>query len=411
MSGLFRKEVIEKQSQRHLGDVFLSTPLSFWAITGLIAFIMFGLVLVALFGEYARKERVVGVIVPSKGLVQIIPQQTGVFAEIFVDVGDIVDRGTQLIKINNDTALASGNSIYEALLAEMGIEKANLVSQLQAVPSQYKLTKARLKAQKAEFAAEAERVLAQIQIQTRTVELEEDLLKLMQKLFKDEVASMLEVSAQERSYLATRQALSNQENNRLKVLAQVGDIESRVVMLDLEQAAQENKIKNQISALEQSIIRTDSQSSLIIRSPVKGYVTTIIARKGQATNAKTVMSILPEGGELLVELFVPTRAAGFVKVGQPVRLLYDAFPYQKFGFFNGRVEQVTKTVVNTANFTNAPQLAEPVFLVTVSLDQQFINTMGEKFPLQAGMSLSADLVLEDRKIWEWAFGQLLGATR
>ena len=230
-------------------------------------------------------------------------------------------------------------------------------------------------------------------------------------LFKDKVASMLEVSSQERSYLATRQNLSNQENNRLKVLAQVRDIEAQIVMLAVEQTAQENEIKSRISALEQSIIRTDSQGSLIIRSPVQGLVTTITARKGQATSAKPVMSILPQGGELLAELFVPARAAGFVKAGQPVRLLYDAFPYQKFGFFAGRVKQVSKTVVNTVNLTNAPQLPEPVFLVTVTLDRQFINTMGERFPLQAGMALSADLILEDRKIWEWAFGSLLGAMR
>jgi len=411
MSELFRKEAIEKQSQRHFGDVFLSTPLSFWAITGLIALIMVGLVVVALFGEYARKERVVGVIVPSKGLVQIIPQQTGVFAEIFVDTGDVVDIGTQLLKIKNDAALADGNSIYEALLAEMETEKVSLVSLLQAVPNQYELTESRLESQKAESIGEAERARIQIRIQIRTMELEKDLLERMQKLFKDEVVSMLEVTTQESSYLATRQTLSDLENNRLKVLAQARDIEARIVMLVLEQATQENEIKNRISALEQNIIRTDSQSSLIIRSPVKGYVTTITVRKGQATSARPVMSILPEGGELLVELFVPARAAGFVKAGQSVRLLYDAFPYQKFGFFDGQVEHVSKTVINTANFTNAPQLPEPVFLVTVTLNQQFITTMGEKFPLQAGMALSADLILEDRKIWEWAFGPLLGAMR
>jgi len=108
MSGLFRKEVMDKQSQRHLGDVFLSTPLSFWAITGLITLIMAGLIVVAVFGEYARKERVVGVLVPSKGLVQIIPQQSGVFETVFVQSGDSIERGAPLLKIKNDVALSDG---------------------------------------------------------------------------------------------------------------------------------------------------------------------------------------------------------------------------------------------------------------------------------------------------------------
>jgi membrane fusion protein len=411
VSNLFRKEVFDRHSQRHLGDVFLSTPLSYWAITGLIALIMAILVVVVVFGEYARKERVVGVLIPSKGLVQIIPQQTGVFEEIFVSAGDYVDRGTPLLKINNDTALSDGSSISEALLTEMETEQANLLSQMQVTQDQYRLAKARLEIQKAGLVSEAERALAQIQIQSRSVELEGDILNRIRDLFEEEAASTLEVTTQESRYLTARQALGNLKNTRQKILTQIKDVESQIAMLPLEQVKEKSEIKNRISTLEQNVIRADAQSSLIIRSPVKGRVTVIIARKGQAAIAKPVMSILPEGGELQVELFVPTRAAGFVKPGQSVRLLYNAFPYQKFGFFDGEIKQVSKSVINTSDFTNVPQLPEPVFLVTVTIDKQFVDTEGEQFPLQAGMTLSADLILEDRKIWEWVFEPLLGTIR
>jgi len=411
MSGLFRKEVMDKQSQRHLGDVFLSTPLSFWAITGLITLIMAGLIVVAIFGEYARKERVVGVLVPSKCLVQIIPQQSGVFETVFVQSGDNIERGAPLLKIKDDTALSDGNSISEALLLEMDTEKANLVSQLRAVPSQYKLTKARFETQKVELVAEAERALMQTQIQARSVELEKGILERLQKLFKDEAASTLEVTSQESRYLSAQQSLNALKNNRLKLLASIKDINAQIALLPHQQQKEESEIRNRISVLEQNMIRTDSKGSFVIRSPIKGRITTVTARVGQAASAKPVLAILPEGGELQVELFVPTRAAGFVRKGQSVRLLYDAFPYQKFGFFEGQITRVSKSVVNTANVTNAPQIAEPVFLVTVVVDKQFINARGEQFPLQAGMTLSADLILEDRKIWEWAFEPLLGATK
>ncbi|MDJ0917638.1 MAG: HlyD family efflux transporter periplasmic adaptor subunit [Woeseiaceae bacterium] len=411
MSDLFRKEVVERQSQRHMGDVLLSSPLSFWAITGLIAIIVAGLVLAAIFGEYARKERVLGVVVPSEGLVQIIPSQPGVFEEIYVETGDVVERGTQLLKIKNDTALADGDSIFEALLAEMETEKASLVSQLEAIPVQFELTESRLRNQQTDVLAEAQRVQDQIRFQGRAVELENDLLQRIQELSSDGMVSELEVTTQESNYLAAKQALKDLDSNYLNYLAQSRDIEAQIEMLSLDQAAQENEIRNRISAIEQNMIRAGSQSSLVLRSPVDGYVTTMTARQGQATTARPVMSILPEGGELLVELYVPARAAGFVKAGQSVRLLYDAFPYQKFGFFDGKVEYVSRTVINTADIANAPQLSEPVFLVTVTLEQQVIESMGETFPLQAGMSLSADLVLEDRKLWEWAFDPLIGAMR
>ena len=56
------------------------------------------------------------------------------------------------------------------------------------------------------------------------------------------------------------------------------------------------------------------------------------ASLGQAVDpAKPLMTLTPRGGALRAELYVPSRAIGFVKTGQRVRLLYDAFPYQKFG--------------------------------------------------------------------------------
>ena len=51
------------------------------------------------------------------------------------------------------------------------------------------------------------------------------------------------------------------------------------------------------------------------------------------------MTLTPRGGALRAELYVPSRAIGFVKSGQRVRLLYDAFPYQKFGPAWGEVRR------------------------------------------------------------------------
>lgn len=108
---------------------------------------------------------------------------------------------------------------------------------------------------------------------------------------------------------------------------------------------------------------------------------------------------------------MPTRAAGFIKEGQAVRLLYDAFPYQKFGFFNGQVETVSKSVIPASDLTIAPLLQEPIFVVSVRLDSQYVQAEQDKFPLQSGMSLSADLILEKRAIWEWMLAPFLKRVR
>jgi membrane fusion protein len=412
MSNLFRREVIDKQSQRHLGDVFLSSPLSFWAITLLIAIIMAGLVSVAIFGEYSRKERVSGVLTPSDGLVRILPSQSGNFENVYVQTGDTVEAGAPLLKVKDDTVLTGGRQLSEALLAQMKDEREGLQNRLEEIPTQYRLSQVRLETRKMELEAEAERFVEQIDAQTRAVIIEEDIFRKFQDLLENEAASNIEVSSAENRYLSATQSLNSLKNSREKILAESKDVDGQLAMLPIEQSQAKRDIKNQLSNLEQTILRTDAGGSSIIRAPIEGSIATVTARKGQkASPQRTAIAILPKGGRLQAELLVPTRAIGFVKTGQPVRLLYDAFPYQKFGFYDGTITEVSKTVVSGNDLEIARQLPEPVFLVTVDLVEQSIEALGQDVPLQAGMSLSADLILEDRKIWEWAFEPLLGALK
>ncbi len=136
---------------------------------------------------------------------------------------------------------------------------------------------------------------------------------------------------------------------------------------------------------------------------------TVTARKGQqASPLKTAVSILPSGGTLQAQLYVPTRAIAFLDEGQTVRLRYDAFPYQKFGIYRGVISEISKTVLSTADLMIAHETTEPFFLVTVDIAEQAIFAYGKDIPLQVGMSLSADIILEERKLWEWMFEPLIG---
>jgi len=406
LSDLFRKEVIDKQSSKHLGDVIVGTPLSFWAITLLIATLMAGLIAFAIVGEYARKERVQGVLTPTAGLVEVVATKPGNYEDIYVSLGDDVREGEALYRLKNDVSLSGGEKLSEALLTQMQNEKSNLVAQLDQIPMDFDLRKSRLQKQRKEKAAEADRYIAQIDTQQRTVDLEESLFRKMQSLLADEAASALEVAAAENRYLTATQNLQGLQNARANVLSGLTDIEAQMALLPTSQTQAELEIQNRISAIEQKMISNDAGTESVVRSPVSGTVAAVSARRGQQTYSdRAAMTILPEGAALEAELFVPTRAIGFVKPGQRVRLLYDAFPYQKFGVYDGEIIDVSKTVVQH------PQAEEAVFVIRVALAQQNITAAGDNVPLQSGMTLAADLILEDRKIWEWAFDPLLGAIR
>ena len=103
----------------------------------------------------------------------------------------------------------------------------------------------------------------------------------------------------------------------------------------------------------------------------------------------------------VIEVYLPSGARGFVEIGQFVKLKYDAFPYQKFGIKEGVVETISKTAQLPQEIGVVVQNPEPLYRVGIALSAQSVEAFDEAMPLQAGMELTADIVLEDRRLLEW----------
>ena len=131
-------------------------------------------------------------------------------------------------------------------------------------------------------------------------------------------------------------------------------------------------------------------------------MTALAAGVGRAVNAsRPVMVIVPQDAELVAELYAPTRAVGFVEPGKETRLLYDAFPYQRFGSFGGKVDNISRIAVDPRETEIPFPFEEPVYRIKVKLDRQAIRASGEQNPLQAGMTLQANIVLERQTFLAW----------
>jgi membrane fusion protein len=121
-----------------------------------------------------------------------------------------------------------------------------------------------------------------------------------------------------------------------------------------------------------------------------GHVSTLQATVGQfADSRRPQMEIIPNDSVLQVELFVPARAIGFVRPGQKVRILYEAFPYQQFGTYGGRVYEVSQTILTKSDTSGPIELKEPAYRVKVALDRLDVDAYGKKMPLEPDMLLRA----------------------
>jgi membrane fusion protein len=129
------------------------------------------------------------------------------------------------------------------------------------------------------------------------------------------------------------------------------------------------------------------------------------------------MSIVPAGSVLQAELFSPSRSVGFLRPGQRVLLRYQAFPYQKFGFYEGTIKSVSRSAAGPSELpqqltglTSLVAPNEPIYRVTVELARQTATAYGEQVPLQPGMQLEADVAIESRRLIEWVLDPLYSLT-
>jgi membrane fusion protein len=93
-----------------------------------------------------------------------------------------------------------------------------------------------------------------------------------------------------------------------------------------------------------------------------------------------------------------------------VRLLFDAFPYQKYGSGRGTVTAVSRVPTEPGALDPSLGLQEPVFRISVA-----INSVAPRIPeaeerLRPGMTLTANLVLERRRLWEVLAGPVKSAV-
>ena len=129
-------------------------------------------------------------------------------------------------------------------------------------------------------------------------------------------------------------------------------LEGELRDLPLNNQTQLAEIDRNIAALEQELAEVESKRQIVIPAPQDGTVTAIQAEPGsRADTTVPLLSIVPTGSKLEAQLFSPSRAIGFVRPGQRVLLRYEAFPYQKFGQYEGIVANVSRSAISPGELT------------------------------------------------------------
>lgn len=412
MTDLFRKEATTHATRRLSGEVVLAAPLSNRMLSfGAIAIVAVA-TLAAATASYARKETVIGWLTPDAGIIRQAAPQGGIIETIHVKEGAAVVAGQPIATVRLSGTLQTGDA-YLAL-KQTQVQLANAATTRAHAMRQTLNAEARqLVGRQAALEREIVETKRRVALQTDRVRLARAEVDRAEIIAAQGYLPRRDLDARRSAALLAEQELSAIAETALSMQRAMGEISARLVAIPNDQRAADADAGAASATLMRQRIETEAQSSYVIVASVAGRVVALPANRGQSVPpSATVAIISPIGSTLQVELYAPSRAIGFVREGQPVRVMYQAFPYQKFGAGDARITAVSRTVLAPTE-VSIPGLPvqEPVFRMTARLQRDTINAYGQVVPLQPGMLLSADVIVDRRTLLEWLLDPLYATGR
>jgi multidrug efflux pump subunit AcrA (membrane-fusion protein) len=408
---LFRQEAIDFLHQRHSwGEVVSLQPISStilsWSLASLIAFILCFLSV----AQYARKETVTGYLTPTFGTAKIFVPQQGFIKELQVKEGQEVAEGDPLLTVITSQITTNGDDVNATVLAVLAQQRDVVERQIAAEERRTASEHDRLVSTIKGIEGEIAQLEEQRTIQNERLKLSESFVSTGEKLTASGALPTIELKRREQAALEQKQNLVSLDQQITARRTQLTDTRHTHEQLPIVVTERLRVLRNDLSSIEQRVAEVSGRQAYVIKAPTSGRVSTLQATVGQIADPRHMqLEIIPVDATLQAELFFPTRAFGFVRPGQQVRILYDAFPYQKFGTYRGSVTKVSHTIL-TGNETTGPiALKEPAYRVTVGLERPDIDAYGLKMPLQPDMLLKADVVLEQRSLMRWLLDPVFSA--
>lgn len=229
------------------------------------------------------------------------------------------------------------------------------------------------------------------------------------------------LAADQGQLIETDATLAQLHAEKLKVLSQaIADDENKLA----EAARRVDEARQLVAKAEVHLARTH------LVSPIDGVVQKMaVTTIGQVvTTGQQLLVVTPNQGTLQVVALVSNLDVGFVKVGQPVVVKVDAFPFTRFGTLHGKVTKIATEAVDEseakrtlANATapsagpgavgaGAGQPQNFVFPVTVSLEETSIRVDDAVIPLTPGMTVAIDVETNRRRVIDYLFSPIAKVT-
>ena len=418
-ASLFRPEVLAARQTQYHGTVMLAPRASFRLFTIVAIVAAAAIVGWLVYGEFTRTARINGWLLPQQGMVRVHAPRPGLVEAVYVSEGQAVRKGDRLLALSDDLQSARLGATQEQITRRLGERRASLAEERKGQQRLLAQQEQALTSRLAALRTDEQQIEREIGLLRQRVEIAVRAETLHREQHASGYISEMKLQQVQSELLEQQARLEVAERNRLAAQRERAKVEAERADLPLKFEREVAQLDRSISQLEQERAEAEARREIVVAAPQDGTVTAINAVVGTKADAGAPMlSIVPPTLRLEAHLYGPSRAIGFVRPGQRVKLRYQAYPYQSFGHYEGIVASVSRAPLSPADLPAqlaampgltgmaAGAAAEPVYRITVDLASQSVTAYGAEVALQPGMTLEADVALERRRLFQWLLDPL-----
>ncbi len=223
-------------------------------------------------------------------------------------------------------------------------------------------------------------------------------------------ANLALAEAQRRYQTLTQQGSADVAQAQLRLTEQKEGYQSLVhagELVILKNTEELNSLEGQITSLRSQITQTQSQIKALehqraqhqVKAPIAGTIFEMpISRAGAVIQPGTLVAeIGPQGAPMILKAQMATAESGSLKTGLPVKLKFDAYPFQDYGVLEGEIRQISPT--SKVNETVQGNLA--TFDLEIELRQTCIPTPTSCVPLTPGQTATAEVIVRQRRVLDF----------
>ena len=232
--------------------------------------------------------------------------------------------------------------------------------------------------------------------------------RLYDRTITDGTQAQLRLAEETSRYQSTINQLSADiEQAKLRLKEQQNSYQTLLQTGKLSILRTQEQLKDtstQILATESQIAQTLSQikslklqlNQRIVRSPIDGIIFEFpVSKPGEVLQpGQRIAQIAPKNTGVVLKASMPIQDSGFLKVGMPVKVKFDAYPYQEYGIVEGKVAWVSPD----SKVQPTAQGNSESFELEITLDQQYVENGEKRVTLNPGQTADAEVIIRQRRI-------------